>query len=210
MRLLFFCILFFTCCCSAIVQTASAEMPTAQLPSKQAHALALKALGHQAPAPQEPEPPAPQEPPSQDGDKDPLKSEIEHTFSSAIKDKKGNKKDDTKGEAKEDKKIKPIVLIKKTVVNAEQLQKIISSLPEKEKKIISAIKAQITTWPKEVFDEISSYREFVIGARKIAKQKYAFLSQEARRALETEKQLKEKLSPSTIKTLENLEVKVNS
>jgi hypothetical protein len=96
-----------------------------------------------------------------------------------------------------------------TFVDIDQLQKVIDSLPEEDRRTISAIRVQIATWPKEVFDEISAYREFVISSRKVAKQKYALLSQEAKSALETERQLKIKLSPQTAQILESLEVKAN-
>lgn len=96
-----------------------------------------------------------------------------------------------------------------TFVDIDQLQKVIDSLPEEDRRTISAIRVQIATWPREVFDEISAYREFVISSRKVAKQKYALLSQEAKSALETERQLKIKLSPQTAQILESLEVKAN-
>ena len=95
------------------------------------------------------------------------------------------------------------------IIDIDQLQKIIDSFPEEDRRTIKAIKVQIATWPKEVFDEISSYREFVISARRIAKQKYTLLSPEAKSALETERQLKQKLSPATAKILEELEIKNN-
>jgi hypothetical protein len=99
--------------------------------------------------------------------------------------------------------------VRATFVDIDQLQKVIDSLPEEDRRTISAIRAQISTWPKEVFDEISAYREFVISSRKVAKQKYTLLSQEAKSALETERQLKIKLSPQTAQILESLEVKAN-
>ncbi|NRA73572.1 MAG: hypothetical protein HRU36_02350 [Rickettsiales bacterium] len=98
---------------------------------------------------------------------------------------------------------------KKNIIKIDQLKEIIDSLPEQDKKTLVTIRKQISTWPKEVFDEISDYREFIINSRNIAQQKYELLSQEAKKALETERHLKSKLSQSTIKTLENLEVDIS-
>jgi len=127
------------------------------------------------------------------------KSLVKNVFTAAVKKKK----------AKDSKDSKQAKAVKKKIVDLDQVQEIIDSLPEQDKRIISAVRVQISTWPKEVFDEISAYREFVISARNIAKQKYTMLSPEAKNALETEKQLKAKLSPSTAQTLEGLEVKIN-
>ena len=106
-------------------------------------------------------------------------------------------------------KTKKVKATKKTIVGVDELKKIIDSLPEKDRKIISAIKKQISTWPKEVFDEISDYREFIISSRNIAQYKYSLLSPEAKSALETERHLKAKLSQDTVRTLETLKVNIN-
>ena len=110
---------------------------------------------------------------------------------------------------KQDKKSKKIIISKKKVIEIDQLKEIIDSFPEKDRKIITTIRKQITTWPKEVFDEISDYREFIISARKVAQQKYDLLSPEAKSALETERHLKSKLSTNTVRTLESLEVDID-
>jgi hypothetical protein len=108
--------------------------------------------------------------------------------------------------SKEAQQANEVKAVQVQTVDTDQLQKIIDSLPAEDKRTISAIKAQIATWPKEVFDEITAYREFVINSRKIAKQKYLLLSPEAKSALEAEVQIKAGLSPSTASTLENLQV----
>ena len=108
---------------------------------------------------------------------------------------------------KKEKTTKHLKVLKEKIVDVDQLQEIIDDLPAKDKRIITSVKVQISTWPKEVFDEISEYREFVISSRKFAKQKYELLSPEAKTALETEKQLKARLSPETANILESLEVK---
>ncbi len=96
----------------------------------------------------------------------------------------------------------------RTSVDTDQLQAIIEKLPPSDQKVLSAVRTQIATWPQEIFEEISSYREFVIGARKIAQQKYDLLSQEAKSALESEKQLKAQLSSETVQKLEALDASV--
>ena len=111
-----------------------------------------------------------------------------------------------KNEQEKGKKSKKITASKKKVIDIDQLKEIIDSLPSQDKKIITSIRKQIATWPREVFDEISDYREFIISARKVAQQKYDLLSPEAKSALESEKHLKSKLSKNTVATLESLEV----
>lgn len=97
-------------------------------------------------------------------------------------------------------------VIEKSAIDTDQLQVIMDKFPDNDKNILGAIKTQIATWPPEIFEEISSYREFVINARKIAQQKYESLSQEAKMALETEKKLKSQLTEDTTRGLEALDV----
>ena len=106
----------------------------------------------------------------------------------------------------ENKKKKRVKKVKSRPISVEELQKIMDGLPEQDRKIVGSVRTQIAAWPRKVFEEISAYREFVINARNIAKRKYASLSPEAKSALETEKELKSRLSPTTMKILEELEV----
>lgn len=97
-------------------------------------------------------------------------------------------------------------VLEKTEIGMDQLHTIMDKLPPNDKNVLSAIKTQIATWSPEIFEEISSYREFVINSRKIAQQKYESLSSEAKTALETEKKLKAQLTQETVKALEALDV----
>jgi hypothetical protein len=159
---------------------------------------------NEMPAAPQPESPAPNMPPAPKDDKSETKprekSFIKNIFTTPTP------KLASQNDKEESPRTEPTSM---TFVDIDQLQKVIDSLPEEDRRTISAIRAQITTWPREVFDEISAYREFVISSRKVAKQKYALLSQEAKSALETERQLKIKLSPQTARILESLEVKTN-
>jgi hypothetical protein len=164
------------------------------------------------PEPQhQPQPEQKQIEPEQEAQKQveqPKSSVVKNIFSfgnSAGKDKKPYKSNSDEN-GLEPRETKPF---QTQIVDIDQLQKIIDSFPEDDRRTIKAVKVQIATWPKEIFDEISAYREFVISSRRVAKQKYSLLSQEAKSALETERQLKQKLSPDTARTLENLEVRNN-
>lgn len=104
-------------------------------------------------------------------------------------------------------KAKQLVDQKTLLVTDKQLEEIIDKLSTAERDAIIKIQKEIADWPKSIFDEISSYREFVITARKIAAEKYSKLTPEARQALDREKSLKAQLSPATIKFLETVQLR---
>ena len=180
MRALLFFILLSVWSCSFIVQAQAQPQPQPQ-PQPQA----------QQPQLQKPEKKQNTQPQTKKGF-------VKSIFNTSLGTENKNKKEKTN---------KHLKVLKEKIVDVDQLQEIIDDLPAKDKRIITSVKVQISTWPKEVFDEISEYREFVISSRKVAKQKYELLSPEAKTALETEKQLKARLSPETANILESLEVK---
>ncbi len=100
--------------------------------------------------------------------------------------------------------------LKKTFLTDEELQAVIAKLPDKEKEIIAKIQNEISLWPKSVFNEISTYREFVMTARKIAEEKYKKLSLEAKNAIDHEKQLKAQLTPETVRILETIQLRAKT
>lgn len=90
---------------------------------------------------------------------------------------------------------------KKIILTVDELQNILDKFTAEDKKTMKGIQDQITSWPENVFTEIRAYREFVISSRKKAEEKYKTLSEEAKEAINIEKDLKSKLSPEALKTL---------
>lgn len=93
-----------------------------------------------------------------------------------------------------------------TMLNKEDVLPILDKLSAEDKKNIEAIQKQILSWPKETFEEVKTYREFVIAAHKKAEDMYNALSPEAKEAISIEAKIKEKLSPDSIKLLEQIRI----
>ena len=98
----------------------------------------------------------------------------------------------------------------KTLITDENVQQILNKFSDGDKQVLKQIQDQISTWPREVFEEIRAYKTFVIEARKKAEALYSALSPEAKEAMKIEQTLKDKLSPNAVAVLGSIELQKKS
>jgi predicted nucleic acid-binding Zn-ribbon protein len=96
----------------------------------------------------------------------------------------------------------PFLTIQSNAV--EDLDQVLNSLSDNDRKIVIDIKQEILTWPKKVRDEVKEYQDFIITLRAEADDRYNALSPEAKNALKKEEQITSTLSPEAIKKLEDI------
>jgi len=94
----------------------------------------------------------------------------------------------------------------KILLTEENIQQVLNKLTDTDKQVLKQIQDQISTWPREVFEEIRAYKTFVIEARKKAEALYSALSPEAKEAMKIEQDLKGKLSPNAVTVLGNVDL----
>jgi hypothetical protein len=101
----------------------------------------------------------------------------------------------------EDEKGQPVVYM-----TEEEVKAMLDKLSSTDKAALKNIQDQILNWPKQVFDEVKAYREFIINSRKAAKEKYEKLSEAAKEAMRIEESMKTLLSTDALNTLATIKI----
>lgn len=87
---------------------------------------------------------------------------------------------------------------------AEDIDEVINSLSDADRKVIIDLKQEFASWPKKVTEEVQAYRDFETMLREQAKEKYDALSPDAKGALKKDAELTAKLSPSAMEALKKI------